>query len=366
MTETQQYEILLVEDTPSDARLIKEYLKEQSWPGQQDIPHVTHAERMADAVDARDGSVDIVLLDLGLPDSSGFETLETMLSEVGNEPVVVLTGLDDDSVGVKAVERGAQDFLVKDDINPKLLQQTIRYAIERQQQQQALERRNKELALLNRIVRHDIKNDLTVILGWGDALAEHVEPSGQEHLDRIMSASDHIASIAETAADFMELLDGDQEPELHGVTLKPVLQGEVDKARSAHESATITITDDVPTDLSVLATDLLSSVFRNLLNNAVTHNDKPHAEITIAVTTESDTVSVHIADNGPGIPDSQKSEIFGRGEMGADSQGSGIGLYLVATLTEMYDGDVQITDRESWLGEPGVDGSVFTVTLHRA
>ena len=365
MSDTQQYNILLVEDNPSDARLIEEYLKEPGWSSHQTAPTVRHVERIADAVEARDEAVDIILLDLGLPDSNGFETLETMLEAAGGAPVVVLTGLDDDSVGVEAVERGAQDYLIKDDSDPKLLKRTLKYAIERERQQQILQRRNEELALLNQIVRHDIKNDLTVILGWGDALRDHVEPAGKEHLERILSASDHIAGIAETAGDLMEILEGDKQPELHPIALEPVLRTELEKAQSAHSAATFGMSDDLPVGLQVLATDLLSSVVHNLLNNAVTHNEKAEPQIAVEVEAGPESVEVHVSDNGPGIPDSQKTEIFGQGEMGAKSQGSGIGLYLVDTLVKMYEGAVTIEDRSTWLGEDDADGSVFTVTLQR-
>jgi len=82
---------------------------------------------------------------------------------------------------------------------------------------------------------------------------------------------------------------------------------------------------------------------------------------------------VAIADNGPGIPDSQKNEIFGRGEMGLESSGSGIGLYLVDTLVEMYNGSVTVEDRaerssassRTQSGDNDPVGSVFTVTLDR-
>jgi len=97
-------------------------------------------------------------------------------------------------------------------------------------------------------------------------------------------------------------------------------------------------------------------VFRNILSNAVSHNDKAEPEITVTVTNDGDTVAIAFADNGPGVPDSQKDEIFGRGEMGLESSGSGIGLYLVDTLVEMYNGSVTLTDNEP-------TGSVFAVTL---
>jgi len=358
--------ILLVEDNPSDARLIEEYLREETDEHGFADTTVRHVDRLADAVEARGEDIALVLLDLDLPDSNGFDTLDTMLDAAGSEPIVVLTGLDDGGVGVEAVERGAQDFLTKADLSPRVLLQTIEYAIERARQQQELEQRNKELALLNQIVRHDIKNDLTVILGWGDALREHVEPAGQDHLDRIMRASEHIEGIAETAGDFMAILDGDGQPELQPVSLESVLRTEVEKARSEHGDATIALAGALPSGLQVTATDLLSSVFRNLLNNAVIHNDKSEPEITVEVEPHADSVAVHVCDNGPGIPDSQKSQVFGRGEMGAQSHGSGIGLYLVETLVDMYDGSVAIHDRADWADDPEREGSVFTVTLNRA
>jgi signal transduction histidine kinase len=345
MTEIELETILLVEDNPSDARLIQEFLEEQSWPVQGG-PTLVHVDRLADAVETRDDDVDIVLLDLGLPDSNGVETLDRMLAASGDEPVVVLTGLDDEQIGVEAVERGAQDYIVKGDLSPNLLQQTLRYAIERERQQHELERRNEELALLNRIVRHDIKNDVTVIIGWGDALREHVDPAGEEHLDRILSASEHITGIADTVGDFLEILDGEKSPELQPIDLSAVLQAEVQKAQTVHGDASITVTADLPDGLRVSATELLPSVFRNLLNNAVIHNDKETAEVVVDVEVRTETVLVRVADNGPGVPDWQKDEIFGRGEMGVESPGSGIGLYLVRTLADMYGGEVRIADRE--------------------
>ncbi|WP_302080774.1 PAS domain S-box protein [Salinibaculum rarum] len=133
-------DILLVEDDPTDARLITEYLNGQAGPKGDSAPAIRHVERLSGALDARDADIDVILLDLGLPDSDRFDTLETMLDASGDEPVVVLTGIDDDGVGVEAIQRGAQDYLVKDDLTPKLLRQTIQYAIERESQQRKVSR----------------------------------------------------------------------------------------------------------------------------------------------------------------------------------------------------------------------------------
>ena len=131
-------DILLVEDNPADARLIAEYLDEQAGPNKNASPTIKHVERLAEAVDARHADIDVILLDLGLPDSQKFDSLETMFDASGDEPIVVLTGLDDERVGLEAVERGAQDYLFKDDLTPKLLQQTLWYAMERERQQQEM------------------------------------------------------------------------------------------------------------------------------------------------------------------------------------------------------------------------------------
>jgi len=104
---------------------------------------------------------------------------------------------------------------------------------------------------------------------------------------------------------------------------------------------------------------MLASVFRNLLNNAVQHNDTDAPEVTVTCEETDDRIRVRVADNGPGVPDAEKDEIFGKGEKGLDSAGSGIGLYLVSVLTRQFGGDVWVEDNEP-------RGAVFVVELLRA
>lgn len=127
--------VLLVEDNPGDARLIRELLSE-SGPGRFEVDHV---EGLEDAL-ARLGEAgaDLVLLDLSLPDSQGLETLDRMMKGAPRVPVVVLTGHDDQEVAVDSVRRGAQDYLVKGRIEGDLLARAARYAIERKQAEETL------------------------------------------------------------------------------------------------------------------------------------------------------------------------------------------------------------------------------------
>lgn len=86
------------------------------------------------------------------------------------------------------------------------------------------------------------------------------------------------------------------------------------------------------------------------------HNDKEVPTVHITAGLDEETVTVTIADNGPGIRDSQKRAIFGKGNKGIDSRGTGLGLYLVETLVDQYAGDVWVEDNDP-------EGSVFFVEL---
>lgn len=120
--------VLLVEDNPSDARLVEMMLTER----QDGSFVVERVARLADAVAALDrANFDVILLDLGLPDSSGLETASNMVQAAPSMPIVVLTGLDDEETGMEAVRRGVQDYLVKGHIDGTLVRRAARYAIDR-------------------------------------------------------------------------------------------------------------------------------------------------------------------------------------------------------------------------------------------
>jgi two-component system, cell cycle response regulator len=119
--------LLLIEDELSDQVLIQEFLQETP-----DSFSFDHAENLTIGMaKLKTGTYDLVLLDLGLPESIGIKTFESLHAQFPDVPVVVLTGLDDDLVAVTAVNRGAQDYLNKREADARLLKRTIRYAIER-------------------------------------------------------------------------------------------------------------------------------------------------------------------------------------------------------------------------------------------
>lgn len=133
--ETTSLKVLLVEDNPGDVRLVRELLHQVG-----SVPiEVQHVERLAQAIrHIRDDGFSAIVLDLSLPDSQGLATFTRAYTQAARAPIVVLTGLQDEEVGVRAVREGAQDYLVKGRVDGTLLYQSIRYAIERHRAEAAL------------------------------------------------------------------------------------------------------------------------------------------------------------------------------------------------------------------------------------
>lgn len=220
--------------------------------------------------------------------------------------------------------------------------------------EQKLETQRDNLEILNQVVRHDIRNDLQIISIYAEALEPYVEEEGKEYVSKILEAIRHPIELTETARELTDVMLHSN-VEHSSVVLKSVLEREIDTIRSTHDQASVTVEETIP-EVEILANDMLGSVFRNLLHNAIQHNDGESPEITVSTTLSDDTVSVSISDNGPGITDEHKEEIFAKGESGLDSGGTGLGLYLVQALVEQYDGAVRVEDNDP-------EGTVFIVEL---
>ena len=128
--------LLVVEDSPADVELIRSRLQGVAGSRAFEIDAV---DRLSAAL-RRVKSADVVLLDLGLPDTSGLDGVMRLVGEAPEMPVVVLTGREDADLGLRAVREGAQDFLLKDKVDGALLDRSLRYAIERKRAEQALAR----------------------------------------------------------------------------------------------------------------------------------------------------------------------------------------------------------------------------------
>ena len=225
---------------------------------------------------------------------------------------------------------------------------------ELKEKQQTLARQRDNLDVLNGVVRHDIRNYLQLVQGNIERLEEHVTGEGSAYISEALENVRNAIDITTTAREVSDIVS--QQNNVHKpVNLNRVLKNQVKKIRTSHDKAAVRIDDRLP-EVDVLADKLLGSVFRNLLTNAIVHNDKEAPEVIVSASVEEDIAQIQIADNGPGIPEIRKDEIFEQAARGLDSKGTGLGLYLVKTLIEHYNGDVRVENNEP-------EGCVFSVEL---
>lgn len=203
---------------------------------------------------------------------------------------------------------------------------------------------------LNSLLRHEVLNNTGIIQGYASLLMEEdLDSPACEYAETISHQSQEMTEVIGDvrvlirAADEMEVMEERD--------VVAILQRELEDLRATYQRVETEFSAD--DDAYVRADDMLPRIFSNLLSNAVEHHDGETPHVSVTVETTSRTVRVHVADDGPGIPETERETLFERGQ-----ENHGLGLYLVCVLAERYDGTVE-------LAETGLEGSVFTVELPR-
>jgi len=192
--------ILIIEDDERFARVLSKQLEKNNY-------EVFHCGSLSDFLKTvKERKFDLMLLDLGLPDSSGLETYEKVSGELSNVPVVVLTGLDDEGIAISAVKKGAQDYLVKGEVDNRTLLRSLEYAIERSRLLFRLKKLQELVVQSERIkvlietagaAAHEVNQPLTSIFGMLELLKKDLpeDSSVQRKLDFIFDAALQIKDI---------------------------------------------------------------------------------------------------------------------------------------------------------------------------
>jgi PAS domain S-box-containing protein len=290
-------------------------------------------------------------LSSGTPPYTQAKAVEYVQKAAAGEPQVFEWPAKDSEGDIFWVEISMRRAFLDEDMFILVI---VRDISERKAREQELEEQRDKLEILNEVVRHDIRNDLHLVTAHAELLEDHVDEDGKDHLETVQESASNAIDLTMTARNLSEVmlhLDGETEH----VNLSSVLPEQLEETRTSFSSADITVEGTIPR-MAVEADEMLGSVFRNLLYNAVQHNYKEQPEVTVTVERIRDSLEVRIADNGCGIPDSQKEEIFEKGINRLESGKTGIGLYLVKSLMDAYGGDVWVEDNDP-------EGTVFVVQL---
>jgi signal transduction histidine kinase len=267
---------------------------------------------------------------------------------------------------IVSVRWGAIDAVKEHHVRPlEYLADHVSTAINNIRSRERLERARNDLAkrkemveLYDRLLRHDLGNDLQVITGFSNALAGAVDDDDEtaEYARKIHRTARSAADLVERVGDLVKTLEQEDEPDR--TPLGSVLGTAVEDAEAKHESLSVEF-DPGSAEYDVYAGDLLDSVFTNVLSNAAVHND---GDVSVRVYTAEptpDTVVVGFADDGSGIPAEVRDDIFRMGEKGPDSDGTGFGLGFARALAESYGGGIEVTESDR-------GGAEFRITLDRA
>ncbi len=365
--------VLTIEDNLGDARLIEEMLKEAKRAQFIFIQHTTLSGGLEELLSNK---IDIILLDLNLPDCTGLDTISIIHEKVNTIPIIILTGRVDEELAIQSLKLGMQDYLVKGKIDSELLERSILYALGRQQVMQELDASKKEIQeafqranFYKDIFAHDMSNILQGILSVAQItklqLGKTLDPN--EILDIIGIIENQIIRGSKLISNVRKLSEIEEfvEP-LKSIDVCNLLKKAIGNLKNAYQSHSIEIKVDSPSkNIFIRANDLLLEAFENLLMNAVNHNENPIIEILIRISEEEreglNYIKVEFIDNGIGIEDSRKTTIFTRGSKENNFVGGmGIGLSLVNLIVERLEGNIWVKDR--FKGD-STKGSNFIVML---
>lgn len=386
----QVIRVLLIEDNPADVDLIVEALEEAEFSVTMEAPQVEleHVSRLGDGLRRLRGDtpepaerIAVVLLDLSLPDSQGLDTFVRLERVSPGVPIIVLSGLADEALAVRAVREGAQDYLVKGQVDGVTLMRSIRYAVERKHAEDerarlARDRAEVEAALRARdetlaAVSHDLRTPLTSIMGFAQLLRRRLERDGEiparelgERLGRIEEQTRQMTRMIDDLLDVARL-DAGRELELRreacnviGLTQKAA--SDVQRTTERHR---LRVQATEPEIVGELDCARVERVLQNLLTNAVKYSPNG-GDVDLTVRREraddGEWTVVEVRDEGVGIPESELPRLFERffraSNVGDRMRGTGLGLAGARQIVEQHGGRIAVSSQEG-------AGSTFTVWL---
>jgi signal transduction histidine kinase len=369
MMEHAPAHVLLIEDNPGDADLVRLRLVE----GKSEV-HVNCVPRLADALACLEVETpSLVLLDLNLPDSHGADTFRQIMQKAPNVPVVILSGQDDEALAMKAVHLGVQDYLIKGEITSKHLERALRYAVERQGLLRSLETvRKQQLEFKNQFlshVSHELRTPLTCIHQYVtlllDGLAGPILPDQLDYLKTVLKSVNQLHAMIRDLLEATRADSGKLRVEPRCIAIGELIQQAVAMMRptAAEKRVGLEAVLEPAIPLVYADPDRALEVLINLIDNGIKFTPADGSVTVKASMVETDPSSVYLSvcDSGRGIPAESLPQVFERLYQDPDAvdgnrAGLGLGLYIAKEIVALHGGRM-------WVASEAGSGSTFSFTL---
>ena len=366
--------VLMIDDDPEAILLMGVRLNEACGPALRFV--LEGVETLKNGLSKiEQGDYDVVLLDLDLPDSRGTDTVVAARLKAISTPIVVLTGCEDEAVGLEALALGAQDCFIKHRLNMTLLGRAIRFAVERSDLLREVERlraeareRQKTDQFKDRLlgeISHELRSPLTVaqaaVVNLAEGLVGPLTPGQMELVEMTRRNLDRLGRLVMNALDYSRLDSGRAKLQFRRVnTRRFVSELTSDWSRSLGKAVRVEV--DLPAELAPVRADAdhLAQALYNLLDNAGRHAAK---SVRVRARSEGALVRLTVEDDGPGVPPSRAEEIFlpyvqlARGKA-PGYKGTGLGLAICREIADLSSGRV-------WLDQTAGPGARFHFELPR-
>jgi signal transduction histidine kinase len=363
-------QVLLVEDNAGDVRLLREMFSKEK----RDAFQLTHLLRISEAeTHLAKGGVDIVLLDLGLPDGHGLDTVRRAHAAAPEVPVIVLTGLDDEALAAEAMNAGAQDYLIKGQIENRALPRALRHAIERHRMQTEADLiRTQQLQFKDEFlshVSHELRSPLTAIRQFVtillDGLAGELNSEQRQYMEVTLRNVKQLQSMID---DLFEVTGGETGKlriELQCTSAYDSVVYAVNTLQGAATAKGITLSYDVECGLPSVYADptRVRQILVILIDNAIKFTPSNGAvKVQVRILEEDpNRLVMEVSDSGDGISPAMTERIFERLFQAADlgiagRKGLGLGLYICKDLVRRQGGHI-------WVKSAPGQGAVFSVTF---
>lgn len=217
-------------------------------------------------------------------------------------------------------------------------------------------RREQRLEVLNRVLRHNLRNELTVIDGYTERIQNDVDdPDLTEWATSVRTSARSLLDITETVRDFEQAGSGD--PSFQTVDLPAMLERITSDLISSHPSATIDFSVDTQVRAVWTDPDLLALVIENLTENGIRHDPSEKPRVDISAFADGETLKIRVSDQGPGIPDAELAPVKA-GTEDALTHGSGIGLWVISWSVSALGGSVEFSTDDGTSATVSLPGAV--------